>query len=536
MTTIREAYRRGLIGLRAHNALKAAGHDDLGSVISLSDGQILAIRGIGPTVLTEIRRLVAGVTEAIDEDEPPAEVAPMPPHGGLGAMLVRARATIPGLWFDVLRDRLDGVTLEEIGQRRGVTREWIRQIDVKATTKVVRLISVTYDLGDDWTELAADLVVSASRLFDPHLDDDASVAEQMDFGLLAARAYGFKPLKAFGGATVEGWWTFDQRDFVDAFAGLAEHGPVELSDLHGWAKSVGLPVGLPWREILPEDAGPLRYHQAVQVWVRSRSMTRDAAWTILCRRGAAMSGEDVARELGAANARNVEEQMRRDGRFSQLRPSGLWALVDWNAESRYGSTLEAVIDVLRQEGPQTGAQLARAVAVRYPVTQGAVQQCLAHESIGRWPDGRVDLVERGAQHPEDPQPTRPRDILLDRDGRIILMYRAVDVDLLRGSGLGVPRYLGWVLGLRVAPRSRVFEVPGHGEIEVRRSIQGTNISSLRKLALELGAGLGCRLAVRLDTQENVATVGLACEEHAHGSRAVLGSDEATLVVEDQDPS
>lgn len=534
MTTIGEAYRAGLIGLRTHNALRAAGHEDLASVMSMSNGQLLAIRGVGPTVVDELRQLGDNVVQDVGAAEMTPDTTPPPPPVGLGGMLLRARATFPEVWWEILRDRSTGVTLEELGRRLGVTRERIRQIEVKATSKLVSLITLTPGLAEDWTALAADLAVREARLFDTHLDDDASEAEQVDFGRFAACAYGFRPLKAFGGAVIRGWWTSAQQEFLGAFGGLTGHGPMEHNDLNQWAESNGLPDELPWVEILPADAGPLRYHPRIEAWVRSRAVTRDAACAVLSRRGAAMSGQEVAEALDIARAHNIEEQMRRDGRFRQLRPSGLWVLVDWNTESRYSSTFEAVIDVLRHEGPQTGARLGRAVAARYPVTRGAVQQCLSHESIGRWPDGRVDLVERGAPHPEESRPRQPRDILLDQDGSIAVMYRAVDVDLMRGSGLGVSRFLGWILGLRVAPRSRVFEVPGYGEIEVRRLIQGTTISSLRRFALKLGADLGCRIAVRFDCRENVATVGLACDEHAHANMAVLGSGEAVREEEDEE--
>jgi hypothetical protein len=113
---------------------------------------------------------------------------------------------------------------------------------------------------------------------------------------------------------------------------------------------------------------------------------------------------------------------------------------------------------------------------------------------------------------------RPHDISVDGGGRFVVMCRAVDARLLRGDGLDVSRYLPWVLGLRVAPRSRDFRVPGNGEIQVRREIQGGRVSSLRRFALELRAGLGCRLEVRFDTEEDVATVRLAAEQHAQPSR------------------
>jgi hypothetical protein len=453
----------------------------------------------------------------------------------LGRLLQVAVVEISADRWEVLEERLSGATLAQIALARGVTRERIRQVEAHATRQFSTILAGAKTLTTAWDDLAARCAVSEATLLDPHLDSTLAPEDQMHFGQLLLSMRGFSRLRGFSRTDVPGWWTSDQSRFRARAATAADYAPMEVSDFSQWAETAGLPANLPWKQIFPGHAGPIVWDSTVEAWVHVRGSLRDAAYIALTRRGSPMDGREIAGAVGAKSTRNFEEQLRRDIRYSQMRPSGFWKLADWNLnESKYTSTLEAAVAVLRDEGPQTAAQWARAVAARYPVSYAAVNQCLAHEEIGRWPDGRIDLVERGAVHADDTEPDRPPEIVTAPDLRVILIYRDVDDELLRGSGLGVSRYLTWVLGLRRAPRSRVFEVPGYGEIEIRRLIHGSTISSLRRFASELGAQMGCRLAIRLDLEEHVAAVGLACENHGHSGRTVLGDIDAPPPNPDQE--
>jgi len=73
----------------------------------------------------------------------------------------------------------------------------------------------------------------------------------------------------------------------------------------------------------------------------------------------------------------------------------------------------------------------------------------------------------------------------------------------------------WVLGLRIAPSHRTFNVGQAGTLRVRYAIQGSSLSSLRSFAEMLGASQGCRLKVTLNPDSDAATVALACHQHQH---------------------
>lgn len=453
----------------------------------------------------------------------------------LGRLLQVASVEISADRWEVLSERLSGATLAKIAEGRGVTRERVRQMESAGNRQLRALMELAPGLANNWDDLASRLAVSEAHLLDPYLDSTLPAEDQRHFGRLLMTVGGLRPLRGFGRNNIPDWWTSDQARFGAKAATAADYAPMEPADFERWAETADLPAELPWRQVFPGEAGPILWESKIGAWVRRRGSLRDAAYLMLTRRGSPMDGSDIASAVGAKSHRNFEEQLRRDTRYSQMRPSGFWKLADWAfTESRYGSTLEAAIAVLRDEGAQTATQWARAVAARYPVSYAAVSQCLADEQIGRWPDGRVDLVERGAEHVDDAEPDRPPEIITDPGGTVILMYRDVDEELLRGSGLGVNRYLTWVLGLRKAPRTRVFEVPGFGDIEVRRLIHGSTISSLRRFASELGAQLGCRLAIRLDLDEHVAAVGLACDDHGHSGRTVLGDTDARPLDPDEE--
>jgi hypothetical protein len=223
---------------------------------------------------------------------------------------------------------------------------------------------------------------------------------------------------------------------------------------------------------------------------------------------------DLALLVGTSG-RALAGSLRRDNRFVQLRPSGRWSIAEWGVtESVHRSTLEATIAVLTEHGPLALGRLIKEVKAIYPVSDAAVQQCLNHHLIGRWPDRTIDLVERGAPPITRRKPKKTRDVQVQEG--VVHLRRLVDHDLLRGSGVGVPGYLTWALGLMVAPSARTFQVGSLGRISVKYAIQGSTISSLRTFADKLGAQEGCRLVISLSlSDDDAASIALACDDHHH---------------------
>jgi hypothetical protein len=425
----------------------------------------------------------------------------------------------------VLVKRQAGNTLDDIAKELGVTRERVRQLETKAHRQLQVVLAGEENLMSAWKYRLATPGVGEERLLSPYTESGGDVDSQLLVGRLCLTLMGAKHPRTFSGKRLKMFWTFKPESLIEALRKLALIAPCEYQEMSANAVNLELDPSLPLHELLEQSGSPVRYHAELDAWIRSTPHDRDAAWIVLQRRGAPTRAEDLSSLLDVPQ-HNLEEAMRRDKRFTQLTPSGKWAISDWNVkESDYKSTIDAVIAVLTEQGPQRLAQLTRKVIARYPVSPSAVAQCVAHMAIGRWPDGRIDLVIRGAPQIRDSTPVLPSDVFPEEGGQVLAIRKPVTRDLLRGSGTGLSRYVSWALNMKSAPEERVFATSTGEAIVVRKRIQGTNISSLRSFARRLGAGEGCELIVRLKLADGSADVVLGCSSgacvHAFGNGQAL---------------
>jgi Sigma-70, region 4 len=436
------------------------------------------------------------------------------PHP-LNSLLLWAQETIPEPGLNVLMARVDR-TLEEIGRSLGLTRERIRQIEERSARLCgVILSDRAPELREAWLRMMSlSFASSEDVLLSPYFDQAGDVDAQRRLGRALLERLGAKPPSPFQEWRVNGWWTLEPERMVQVARELASLLPCSIADLDDALGQFPVFEADALRSLMNRGGAGFRFHPAAGVWVRTRAQDRDAALLILEDFGEPCDIDTLADRIGLRRAA-LAEALRRDERFVQLRPTGLWALSGWGIEeSPYSTVFEAAHDVIDQLGPLTIADLFTEVRRRYPVSDGAIQQCLNHRTIGRWPDGRVDLVSRGAPPIARREPQQPADVDVSSDGSVSL-YQDVDADVLRGSGLGVSPYVTWALGLRVAPSHRTFDVGRVGTLRVRYAIQGSSISSLRSFAELLGASQGCRLQVTLDPNSDAAAVALACRGHQH---------------------
>jgi hypothetical protein len=436
------------------------------------------------------------------------------PHP-LDSLLRWAQETIPEPGLNVLKARGDR-TLEEIGRSLGVTRERIRQIEERSAKLCgVILSDRAPELREAWLRmLSLSFASSEDVLLSPYIDRSSDVDAQLRLGRALLERLGAKPPSPFQEWRVTGWWTLEPERMMHVARELASLLPCSIADLDEALSQFPEFEADALRSLINRGGAGFRFHPAAGVWVRTRAQDRDAALLILENSGEPCDIGTLAERIGLRRAA-LAEALRRDERFVQLRPTGLWALSSWGIEeSPYSTVFEAAHDVIDQLGPLTIADLFKEVRRRYPVSDGAIQQCLNHRTIGRWPDGRVDLVSRGAPLIARREPQRPADVDVSSDGSVTL-YQDVDADVLRGSGLGVSPYVSWELGLQVAPSHRTFDVGSVGKVRVRYAIQGSTISSLRSFAELLGASQGCRLRVTLNPNSDAASIALACRGHRH---------------------
>ncbi|MFE5621682.1 sigma factor-like helix-turn-helix DNA-binding protein [Streptomyces virginiae] len=427
---------------------------------------------------------------------------------GRGAWLERAWSLLDERSRLMFAEREEGRTLEEIGQVHGVTRERVRQILLKAEQHLL----VTADLmAPDWREHLTELATRPAVTTE-NLTDVLGVDGHVTIGAYA-RAAGYVHPRVWG-CDLNGWWAAGSGDLERRLREIAERAPLRAGELSGFAEAAGVPEGVPLESLFGGERSPLVQGEDGS-WLRRRARGRDACYLWLLQRGEPCRAEELANATGVSTAHAVREALRRDDRFVQVRPEGTWALVEWSLPevTPYANAVEALVAVVTESGPISKDTLFSRVVERYPVTAWRMQQCLLSDQIGTTADGLIDLVERGAVPNEESEPPKPDTMAVDPQGKVYGIRLKVDKDVLRGSGILVSSWITWSLGLRRAPMSRTFALPGDaGPLILRRGTSGAQISSLRLYAQAQRMVIGCDIAVLLRADDSTADVRHACEE------------------------
>lgn len=417
---------------------------------------------------------------------------------------------------DVLTRRATGETLADIGSRHGVTREAVRQLQIKAEKRLT--------LAQEWA--AADLpdkICAATEdvLALPERQLASLVATTATTALRAlVRKLGFVHPKIHS-VGLAGWWTHDPARFDERILDLIALAPATQDEMLNAIHELGFPTDMAIEQLLAAPESPLVRHEIG--WVRRQHVARDLALLWLRSEGEPRRVADIAATMQTSE-HAAREAMRRDERFAQVRPEGTWALADWRtagADNRYSSAVEAVVEVLSEQGPMTFDQLRAETQKRYPVSTWRVTQCLSNNAIGLTADGRYDLVERGASPIEDAEPTRPP--TMELSGNLIGVFLSVDREVLRGSSIPVHRWLTWYLGLRTAPTERCFPFDAEtGSVCVRRGTSNSTVSSLRVAVLALNLVDGCKIVLLLRLDPDGASIRHACGAGSCPAAGTLG--------------
>lgn len=406
----------------------------------------------------------------------------------------------------VLRQRAEGKQFRVIGAAFDFSRQRAHQMHTAAAEEFIRAVDTEAPaVRERIAELRAAAAVEETAVRSLAPPD----AEWID---VLIDLYGFVGARVWGGP-VAGWFTARQDLLSQAFELLISVAPCDERTLEEALLATSLPralveagLRLPSCPVMATSFG----------WARRARLNRDSALLYLRAEAEPRESRDIAAALGnASQYRAISERLRTDPEFVQLRPEGTWALRDWNLQRdtlRYSDATEAVIDVLRELGPMSLERLRSETQARYPVSGWRVQQCLSRVEIGRTTDGLYDLAERGAMPIEDHEPARPEHVRLSDDGLLLGFSIVVDGELLRGSGLGIHRWVTWQLGLRNAPTARSFravEFPDES-VTIRRGTSGSSVSSLRVAAGRLGVVIGCTLVVLLRTDVDTGEVHHVC--------------------------
>ena len=303
--------------------------------------------------------------------------------------LADAWESLPGRWDEVLRRRLDGETHARIGETYDLSRERVRQIQVKAERALVNdqeLFAPT--LPDQVKSVLRDEMAVPDAELDALLPTRAPTARDALLRQLGA----FRPRTWSG--DLDGSWTRHPGALDIALRKLTNLAPMTEAERSQATVEIGIPTHVPVLDLLQRPESKLTQHALG--WIRASRSGRDVAYLWLRDQGEPRSASDIAIVTGMSE-HAIRETMRRDDDFAQVRPEGTWALADWHvpgSDNRYTNAVDVVVEVLNEQGPLAYESLRVESQRRYPVSSWRITHCLSSELIGLNADGLYDLVSR----------------------------------------------------------------------------------------------------------------------------------------------
>lgn len=408
----------------------------------------------------------------------------------------------------LLEQRVAGDTLAQVGSRLGVTRERVRQLQIRAESALIEAAGAELP---GFRETLVATVGARAVVSDHQLHVELRTSSTVALTALL-HALGFMRPRTWAGE-LAGWWTSHNGALDAQLRGVVARAPCSDAELHERLAAAGLPEDLPIEELFGCRRSPVTPGPG-DSWVRRSAKSADSAYLWLSSQGEPRSSREIAEAIGSQAVRGLNKSLAQDGRFTRLRPDRTWTLSGWTAARHRRlptSAVEAVVDVLRDLGPLTRYQLIQETISRYPVSRQWLTQSLTHSLVGRTETGLYDLVERGAVPIVEAAPTRPDTIAESSDGQMITVRLRVDAHWLRGNGIPVSRWLTWRLGLREIPAQRTFAVMGSdGQVVLRRTVGLSILSRMRPIAQSLGVVPGCGIVVVIRPEKDTVDVRHGC--------------------------
>ncbi|MCA1008226.1 hypothetical protein LCL87_21165 [Rhodococcus hoagii] len=380
----------------------------------------------------------------------------------------------------VLRGRfmaVEPMTLQELGNQFGVTRERARQIEVKVKKRLIGEFGFGTAVGNLLASMRIEIqpVAPLDRLIalSPELSSDVpSLGVPLWLALDRLDDY-FEVTDGWAAAPGVDEARDRTRSLLEEFA--SDHGVVEFAV---FAESSGQP------------------HDEMVRWlewcgyqlIESRIITRlrnagDHAASILEVVGEPMPVDDIVARMNVdRNARSVANVLGSDDRFVRT-DRALWALAEWGVEeyTTIRNMMARAIDA--NDGQISLVDLVEQVAGRYDVSPASVQTYAA--------SGEFELkqgVVRRRRGPGTVQKTPARTRRLYRHGDVWRLAVKVTHEHLRGSGFTVPAALAGLVGCgygeSVSYRSRL------GDQLIRWKSNQPISATIRRFLEDLGSAEG----------------------------------------------
>ncbi len=399
----------------------------------------------------------------------------------------------------ILRRRLTDApqTLEELGHELGVTRERVRQIQVRAEERFDALLSERSSRAVIWRGYSLRGALGSCAPC-----EDPRVKSALEFAVRGETEYPdalrHLVLSIAGPYRVEGQVLVTGIAAHDVGARLRSHadgfGVIDASVASSTLTDFGI------REEFQQSAldwvgGFRQWNGTLLVWPHSGV---DKAVTVLALRGAPATMEEIIADIGEEySERSLHQRIMDDPRVTRINRHQ-FALSAWGYDE-YSSIADAIADQIARDGGSSDlTSLVSTIASTFQVKESSVR-IYAEAPMFVITDGRVRLRGTDEFVTVDEDVSKARGTFkVSADCYVTLID--VDHDILRGSGRAIPKALSLALG--VAPGSKRTFKGGQGNVVVswpRTSATGPAFGSTRMCAIETRCQEGQLMRLTFDT-------------------------------------
>jgi hypothetical protein len=416
----------------------------------------------------------------------------------------------------VLRNRVLPVpataTLEELGQRAGVTRERIRQLETRLHERLVaRLAEAVFDSIRRRAETLRETLgsaVPASTLewIDPELfpsfqggNDESAVTREVmlwvagpyelrDEWLVLDRTLREKSKQALNRAVSNNLFLVA----ADASTALSSLGIVERHHSQ-WIDELG------------------GFRKVDQGWVVFSGSLVEKCINWIRYRQAPVPVTELAVVTGTESERSLRNRLLDDRRLKRITRQGHIALREWQQFDEYTGVAEEIAqEIERLGGAASIEHLVNVISARYGVSPNSVRQYASAPMFIRGQDGKV------RRRPLDQRLTIDADAA-DSAGCYFIdgawsLRCEVTLDTLRGSGRPVP--VGFAAAVGCQPGERIKFCSDSGDVVLswpETAASGPNLGSVRTHAEAEEATIGDHLFICLS--DGRARVRLLSKSH-----------------------
>lgn len=377
-------------------------------------------------------------------------------------------------------------TLQELGSRFGLTRERIRQIEDKTTTKIRFRLAQRENrpLREAGARLREQLgaVIEAERLDGlKQMFEACEIARERPF-LLPLLLWEAGPYERHANFIVRAPAEKVVSATLKVLKMLTRRGPAEASAARGELSRLGLTkeVQEPW----VSELGCFRFSGAHLVpWDGNLG---DKAEAILTLRKQPMTQEDISAEIPEEhNPRTLGNRLVGDSRFCRTDPDH-FALKAWGLPE-YSSIVDQLVEEISLKGGEAKPEyLIETLTSKFGVSQSSVRSYLGSPRFARTAWGTIRVRMEGESFTVDKKVELTRRCY--RLSRGWAHRVTIDGELLRGSGRPLPGPFAVELGL--APLKSVDVPSSYGKIHASWPAQQATIGSLRRIAETLGGKAG----------------------------------------------